>query len=557
MSSKKLLVSCLLIASACSYVWAQVVPELPRVYLDTAYSPPTGNTIVVNAGGNLQTAVNNAVCGDIISLQAGAAFTGNFNLPNKACTGWIYIQSSAYSQLPAPGNRVSPAQANLMPKIVTPNTSSVLATGAGAHHYRFVGVEITGTHSTTASTLYALVSLEAAGGQSSLSQVPTDIVFDRCYIHGTPTGNVRRGISLQSARTAVVDSYLSDFHEVGADSQAIATWNGPGPFRIVNNYLAGSGENVIFGGADPSIANLVPSDVEIRNNHFHKPLSWRAGDPSYAGIHWSIKNLFELKNARRLLIEGNVFEYSWADAQIGWALVLKASNSNDTAPWSVTEDVTIRNNIIRHAAHGIAMAKNNGIYPSLPMAKIAILNNLWDDIGSPWSPSQPGRLFGIFGVDDVSIDHNTAFHDGSIIVADVDPSQRLIFRNNMAPHNAYGVIGTGTGTGNDTLNKRFPGATFTKNVIWGAPQYAYLYPAGNFFPNTVNDVGFVNYNGGDYHLSAASPYKNAGTDGKDLGADIDAVNAATACAVSGICGSSLPPPSDAAPPAKPRGLRGN
>jgi hypothetical protein len=39
-------------------------------------------------------------------------------------------------------------------------------------------------------------------------------------------------------------------------------------------------------------------------------------------------------------------------------------------------------------------------------------------------------------------------------------------------------------------------------------------------------VNFANGHGGDYHLRNTSPYKNAATDGKDLGADIDAINAA-------------------------------
>ena len=50
---------------------------------------------------------------------------------------------------------------------------------------------------------------------------------------------------------AVVDSHLADFKEEGADSQAIAGWSGPGPFKIANNYLEAAGENVMFGGADP------------------------------------------------------------------------------------------------------------------------------------------------------------------------------------------------------------------------------------------------------------------------------------------------------------------
>ena len=39
----------------------------------------------------------------------------------------------------------------------------------------------------------------------------------------------------------------------------------------------------MFGGADPTIPNLVPSDIEIRDNYFFKPLSWKVGDPSLCG----------------------------------------------------------------------------------------------------------------------------------------------------------------------------------------------------------------------------------------------------------------------------------
>ena len=67
------------------------------------------------------------------------------------------------------------------------------------------------------------------------------IVVDRCYLHGDPRKGTRRGIALNARRAAVVDSYLADFKEAGADSQAIAGWNGPGPFAITNNYLEAAG----------------------------------------------------------------------------------------------------------------------------------------------------------------------------------------------------------------------------------------------------------------------------------------------------------------------------
>jgi hypothetical protein len=72
---------------------AQAEPELPRVFLDTTYSPPTrGKLIGVSAGDDLQGAFDTAQPGDVIEIQAGATFTGNFILPKKPGTGWIYIR---------------------------------------------------------------------------------------------------------------------------------------------------------------------------------------------------------------------------------------------------------------------------------------------------------------------------------------------------------------------------------------------------------------------------------------------------------------------------------
>ena len=40
------------------------------------------------------------------------------------------------------------------------------------------------------------------------------------------------------------------------------------------------------------------------------------------------------------------------------------------------------------------------------------------------------------------------------------------------------------------------------------------------------DVGFADYAGGNYRLSATSPYHNGATDGTDPGCNIDALKAA-------------------------------
>jgi hypothetical protein len=517
---------------------AQNLPQAPQVFLDTTYSPPSGNTITVNAGGNLQTAINQAQPGDIIQLQAGATFTGNFVLPNKgAGSNWIYIRSSAHASLPAPGNRVSPAQASLMPKIVSTNTMPAVRADLGSHHYRFVGIEIATTWAVTSGTHGSVIMLgEDANGNGAvtLAQLPKNITFDRCYIHGTPTGNVLRGITANSASTAVVDSYLANFHSVGQDSQAILVWNGAGPFKYVNNYLEAAGENIMFGGGDPAVANMVPSDIEIRHNYVFKPLTWRQGHPTYAGIPWVVKNLFELKNAQRVLVDANIIENIWPAAQAGFAIQLTVRNEEGTAPWSIVQDVTWTRNILRQISQGINVHGFDDNQTSQQARRFQIRDNVMEGMAGG------GRLFQVLGdVLDLTIEHNTAFPTGPTIMADQTSNPRFFYRDNIVQE-VQGVIGSGSGAGNQTLNVYFPGAVYTKNVQPGGN--AGNYPANNFFPPNMAAVGFVNLAGGDYRLSASSPYRNAGTDGKDIGADVAAVNAATAGVVTGINGTSGPPP---------------
>jgi hypothetical protein len=260
-------------------------PELPRVRLEVAPQSiqKTGKVHTVTAGTDLQRILNDAKPGDEIVLEAGTVYTGNFVLKRKSGSGWITLRSSAMDRLP-PGRRVRPEHAEFMPKLVSPNTQPVLTTEPGAAFYQVVGMEM--THGEEVAYSHGIVGL--GGEHSALDQVPHNLIFDRVYVHGHARQSLKRGFALNSASTVIANSWVAECHVVGQDAQAIGGWNGPGPYKIYNNYLEGSGENLMFGGADPRVAELVPSDIEIQGNHLRKPLNWRKEEPGFIEPAWTV-----------------------------------------------------------------------------------------------------------------------------------------------------------------------------------------------------------------------------------------------------------------------------
>jgi hypothetical protein len=390
------LASLLTVHSLAAQAPGEMLAERPRTFLDTKMPSSSGATINVPAGGDLQAALNKAKPCDVIALANGATFSGNFMLPNKPGACWIVIRPANMNDVPPEGTRMSPAiaaAANL-PKILSTTNLGAFMTADGAHHYRLVALEVS-VPATIANT--GLLRL-GTSYETTSAQLPHDLVLDRMYIHGTPTGTNRRCVSLNGASSAVIDSYISDCHEQGADAQAIAGWSGPGPFKIVNNYLEASGENINWGGGDPRIKGLIPSDIEIRRNHFFKQTSWKG--------KWLVKNLFEIKNAQRVLIEGNVFENNWQDGQGGSAIVLKSVNQEGTCPWCVAKDITFRLNVIQNTGSGFALTGRDVGAQSV-MTRVTITDNIVSRIDvAPFNGDGRGFLVNNNPVDLV-IAHNT------------------------------------------------------------------------------------------------------------------------------------------------------
>ena len=338
------------------------VPQLPQVYIDTTFNLPAGNTWRAHTSAEFKNALHSANPGDVIVLDAGATYVGNFTLPVKSNSSqqWIYIVSSALSSLPIPGTRVNPAtDAANMPTIVTPNAEPAVTVTPGASYYRLVGLDITSA-STYGCDLTAVprvncwsYNLVYVGGMPT-GPLPSNITVDRCYVHGSPTQDVRQGVIANGSSVAVIDSYISDIHESTLDSQAFLAYVSPGPIKIVDNYLSATTEDVLFGGAGGADNPYVPSDIEFRNNLLFKPLQWaQAGVTLPPNNQWTEKNNLEFKSARRVLVDGNTLENTWVSAQTGYS-VLFTVRTGQSGNLAVVDDITFTNNVLNNVTSGFS-----------------------------------------------------------------------------------------------------------------------------------------------------------------------------------------------------------
>jgi hypothetical protein len=143
----------------------------------------------------------------------------------------------------------------------------------------------------------------------------------------------------------------------------------------------------------------------------------------------------------------------------------------------------------------------------------------------------------------VTISHVTALPERALFNLNADSEDAKIvnftFINNLVAAGDLEITSSGGGRKNcaykagrmsvkEILDSCFSNPSLTHNIIVGSDKE---WPKGNVVIENLNTTGFAKIGGHnleDYQLLPNSPAKRAGSDGKDIGADIDAIVKATA-----------------------------
>ena len=254
--------------------------------------------------------------------------------------------------------------------------------------------------------------------------------------------------------------------------------------------------------------------------------------PTSAGTVWSVKNLFELKNARNVVVEGNIFENHWKESQPGYAIVLTPRNQDGGCTWCVIEHVRFEHNIVRNVAAGINLLGHDvPSRPTLQTNDVTVQNNLFTGMSSALGGNAWFLLIGD-APRNVKVARNTVDSTATAVVytyggTSLDPREITGFEMsaNAARHGSYGFNGEFFSYGNGILNGFYPGAVFASNYLAGAP--ASRYPAGTLVSGSFPDQ-FVNAAAGDYAIRPGSLL-----DGRGIGADFPEIVNRTSGVVAG------------------------
>jgi hypothetical protein len=494
--------------------------QYPRTLLDTDTFPTRAGMTVHNISGDaaLRTLLGNGSLTTgphIVVLDHTVTYSGDYFGAFPVRNGdvapggnnvVVFISKAIYDSMPG-GSWVSTV---CPPKVrVTSNDLANLAFFQGSSTlgsfmvsgatkgWRFIGLRF--GLSTSAGSVSHLVSI--GNGDTSVQRnntmCPSNVGLDRCWFDAHASADTRHTCELHCANGYVIDcGWGQNIFVINyAESHGICGYNGPGPFRIINNGVVGGSQSIFFGGGASPCG--MPSDIEIRFNYCTRPASW-------FGSGRMVKCGFEIKKAAYLLFEGNIVENVWPQSQVGYGCLLKSESYGDASVVGTTHDVLVRANIVRNVAGAVNIAGVPNVDPAIAPVRVVSFGNLYLVGGGIYNAS--GNPFcGAYLSTDCGSIHDTMVSVGTVNqVAAPGNATRYLLLDSIYGPTTYGVKGSSMAEGTVSMTNGMPGSltavppTVAKSVFTARPSGSY--PASCYFPANEAAIQYTNAAAKDYSL---------------------------------------------------------
>jgi hypothetical protein len=490
------------------------------VFLLSAF-PVSAAERIVKAGEDFKAVLSAAACGDVIKAEAGAPFeTGDFLLPARSClSNPITITSTAM----LPNRRVTLADYSLLAVLRASVNATVIAAEAGANGWKFDGVAF-------------ISSPTWATGETFGIHDACGLTLDRVLMVSPVTGHKRAirangGCGSPGTGITLTRSHIEGYCSTGVESQGYIAWDGPGPHTLTDNFIEACSINVMFGGADNRSAAHTPADILVEGNTLFKRPEWQQD----AGAR-VIKNFFELKNAKRVVVRGNTMVNNYPGGQAGDGIVFTPRNQSGGNPWATVEDVLFEQNDIRNSYGCVQIIGYDYTHPSQQLTRVMIRGNRFDCTQSYFV-----RISGEAGA--VTVTSNTARNVGTLLLlptgdvwkagearrAATFAVDSLTVTNNVGSYGHYGVHGDlcSGGKATECLAKMVKTPTaWAGNVIAMTPDPGMpgspvrpapvsTFPIGTTFVSSVSALDAMLATDGQ--VLAGSAIAGKGTGGSDPG----------------------------------------
>jgi hypothetical protein len=283
------------------------------------------------------------------------------------------------------------------------------------------------------------------------------LMMDRMRVLGSQTDGAKRGIAANGGDMVIRNCFIDEIKRKGQDTQAICAWDMIEPGLVIENcYLAGAGQAVMLGGADPQSAPRTPSAVRIGHSTLTKPAGWQTDGTQ-------VKCAFEAKNCMDVVItDCDLIGAGTAQGQGAYAIVLTPRNQGGTAPYSTVTKLRIEACYVKSAGGVVTLLGTDPTAgrPSEWLDIVTIKNVYCSDI-DPKIYGGPGRLFTFEdGAKSVTLDSLTVA--GTNIMAlgyfMKRPPTGLVLRNLKLPLSKYSWKIDGGGNGIPALQAYAPDA---------------------------------------------------------------------------------------------------